>query len=219
MSVSKWVSSGLAIVWAILGLSPSAEATLIPVPVPFFTAPGDGMLTFTYEGYSAWDTDQMVFGLNGYVLFTNETEGVGTVVQQAVKAGHTYQLRLNDNSTGDTWVSNPAANSDGYAHLASTSTFSDFGLGATAPTPVSTGCALVSGCYFGWEDRPGPGADHDFNDLVFALQFIPTTTTAFGDPVPEPAAMELLAGGLLGLAIIARQGRSRRLVNRQTEAA
>ena len=70
---------------------------------------------------------------------------------------------------------------------------------------MSTNCALVSGCYFGWEDLPGPGADDDFNDLVFALQFTPISSRSVdlrGDPVPEPGTLTLLCVGLLGLGFI-----------------
>ena len=163
----------LIAVGVVLCASP-AGAALIPTTGSFFTAPADGTLTFTFEGYSADDTDQMVFAFNGDALFTNKIAAVGDVVHETVVADQIYRLDLRNNSAGDTWSSNSALNWDGLAHLASTSTFSDFHLGA-APTPVSTDCALVSGCYFGWEDLPGPGADDDFNDLVFALQFTPTS--------------------------------------------
>jgi hypothetical protein len=156
---------------------------------------------------SAGDTDQMVFAFNGDALFTNKIAAVGDVVHETVVADQIYRLDLRNNSAGDTWSSNSALNWGGLAHLASTSTFSDFHLGA-APTPVSTGCALVSGCYFGWEDLPGPGADDDFNDLVFALQFTPTSLRSVllsGDPVPEPGTLTLLCAGLLGLGFITRR--------------
>ena len=121
--------------------------------------------------------------------------------------GQIYQLSLHDNNTGDTWSSDRASNWDGLAHLASTSIFSDFHLGAAPPTPVSTDCALVSGCYFGWEDAR-PGADNDFNDLVFALQFTPTSPRSadlVGVPIPEPRTLILLFAGLLGLGFIAHR--------------
>jgi hypothetical protein len=167
--VTTLISVGL-----VLCASP-AGAKLIPTTGSFFTAPADGTLTFTFEGYSADDTDQMVFAFNGDALFTNQSAAVGDAILQIVVAGQIYQLGLRNNSTGDTWSSDPASNWDGQLHLASTNTFSDFHLGAAVPTLVSTDCALVSGCYFGWEDLPGPGADDDFNDLVFALQFTPTS--------------------------------------------
>ena len=188
----------------VLGASP-AGASLIPTTGTFFTAPADGTLTFTYEGYSASDTDHMIFAFSGDALFTNKTTAVGAVVQQTVVAGQTYQLSLHDERTGDTWFSDPALNRDNVAHLASTGTFSDFHHGATAPTPVESGCALPIGCYFGWEDRPGPGADNDYNDLMFALQFTAASTRSAGDPIPEPSMLTLLGAGLVSLGFISRR--------------
>jgi len=196
--VTTLIAAGL-----VLCASP-AGAELIPTTGSFFTAPVDGTLTFTFEGYSADDTDQMVFAFNGDALFTNQFAAAGDAILQIVVAGQIYQLGLRNNSTGDTWSSDPASNWDGQLPLASTNTFSDFHLGAAVPTLVSTDCALVSGCYFGWEDLPGPGADDDFNDLVFALQFTPISSRSVdpGDPVPEPGTLMLLCAGLLGLGFI-----------------
>ena len=205
-----WVPTFVA-AGVVLCASPS-RATLIPTE-SFFTAPSDGTLTFTYEGYSAADTDHMVFAVSGDALFTNNIAALGAVVHETVAAGQVYDLTLYDDSTGDSWSSNPASNSDGMAHLASTSTFTDFHSGATAPAPVNTGCALVGGCYFGWEDRPGPGADRDFNDLVFAVQFTPATPRSVSpdpDPVPEPDTLALLCAGLLGLGFLPRRSSAER---------
>ena len=191
----------------ILCASP-AGAGLIPLAGPFFTAPADGTLTFTFEGYSAAHTDRMVFAFNGDALFTNQSAAVGDVVHETVVRGQIYQLSLHDINTGDSWSSNRALNDGGLAHLATTSIFSDFHLGAPPPRPVSTGCAFVSGCYFGWEDRPQPGADNDFNDLVFALQFTPASPRSAdlaGVPIPEPQNLTLLFAGLLGLGFIAHR--------------
>ncbi len=186
-----------------------AGAGLIPLTGPFFTAPADGTLTFTFEGYSAAHTDRMVFAFNGDALFTNQSAAVGDVVHETVVRGQIYQLSLHDINTGDSWSSNRALNDGGLTHLATTSIFSDFHLGAPPPRPVSTGCAFVSGCYFGWEDRPG--ADNDFNDLVFALQFTPTSprnADLAGVPIPEPQNLTLLFAGLLGLGVIAQSRRA-----------
>jgi hypothetical protein len=183
-----------------------AAADLVPTTASFFTAPADGTLTFTYEGYSALDTDQMAFAANGEVLFTNKTAALGSMVRQTVISGLTYQLGLHDDHTGDTWSSDPASNWDHTVHLVSTGMFADFHLGATAPAPVAN-CTLLTGCYFGWEDRP-KGSDSDFNDLVFALQFTPASPAGAnraGDPISEPATPALLCAGLLGLGWIMRR--------------
>ena len=198
--------TALIVAGLVLCASP-AGAALIPTTGSLFTAPSDGTLTFAFEGYSADDTDQMVFAFNGDALFTNKIAAVGDVIHQIVVAGQIYRLGLRNDNTGDTWSSDPASNWGGLAYLASTNTFSDFDLGAAAPTPVSTDCALVSGCYFGWEDL-GPGADDDFNDLVFALQFTPISSRSVdpvGDPVPEPGTLTLLCAGLLGLGFVTRR--------------
>jgi hypothetical protein len=204
-SAMKLRMTALIAAWAALCGSP-AGATLVPITASFFTAPADGILTFTYEGYSASDTDHMAFTFNDDALFTNKVSEVDAVVHQIVVGGQTYQISLHDSSTGNTWFSAPASNQDRRAHLASTSIFSDFHLGATAPAPLSTNCALLSGCYLGWEDRSQPGADKDFNDLVFALQFTPDNTQRVSaDPalVSEPVTVTLLCTGLLVLGFIA----------------
>jgi len=182
-----------------------AEAAFTPTSALFFTAPSDGILTFTYEGFSAGDTDHMIFTFNHDEISINQTTFVGTVAHETVVAGQLYQLSLHNDQTGVTWSSNLASNSDGTFHLASTGTFSDFHLSLTAPMPVNTDCAIAGGCYLGWEDLSG--ADGDFNDLVFALQFIPSgLRSAAADPIPEPTTLVLLCTGLLGVGLARRRG-------------
>lgn len=188
--------------------APPAGASLITTTASFFTAPADGTLTFTFEGFSAADTDHMAFTFDGDALFTNQTTAVETVITETVVAGQVYELSLHNDKNRATWSSDPASNPGGLAHLAGTNDFSDFHLGAVAPTPVSTNCAIAGSCYFGWEDLPR--RDDDFNDLVFALQF---TATDPGNPgpvsdpvsVPEPDVLALIGTGLLGLGFTVRK--------------
>ena len=74
-------------------------------------------MTFTFEGYSADDTDQMVFAFNGDALFTNKIAAVGDVIHQVVVAGQIYRLGLRNDNTGDNWSSDPASNWGGLASL------------------------------------------------------------------------------------------------------
>ena len=106
--------TALIAVGVVLCASP-AGAALIPTTGSFFTAPTDGTLTFTFEGYSAGDTDQMVFAFNGDALFTNKIATVGDVVHETVVADQIYRLDLRNNSAGDTWSSNSALNWGGLA--------------------------------------------------------------------------------------------------------
>src|SRR5262252_2129087 len=80
-----------AAVLAVIIMAPSpAGASLTPTTATFFTAPTNGTLTFTYEGFSADDTDQMEFTFNGDDLFINRTTAVGTVVSETVVSGQLY---------------------------------------------------------------------------------------------------------------------------------
>jgi len=185
----------VAMVIGLLAPASSARAAFIFTDGTFFTAPADGQLIFTFQGFSAAFTDSMNFTFDGTVIFTNQTTPVGTVVVKNVIAGQVYQLSI-VTSADDTWFSDPADNSDGLAHLAATDSFADFGIGAPA-FPISSNCALAPTCYLGWEDLP-PQSDSDFNDLVFSLQFA---------AVPEPTSLALFMSGLLGFVAIRRFAR------------
>jgi PEP-CTERM motif len=208
----KKLFSTIAIVaTSTLALGSAAHATFVDTTASFFTPTSNGTLTFTYEGFSAADTDAMTFTFNGNPIFINKTAAPGNVITESVISGQVYKLTLTDTSVANIWSSDPALNTadGGKAHLALTDTFSDFNLPGhpNAPFPVTTNC--VGGglsCYLGWEDRPNPNPNNpltDFNDLVFAEQFTPTTVTG----TPEPASMTLLGSGLIALGMMMRRRR------------
>jgi hypothetical protein len=195
----KLISTIAIATTSMLSIDSAAHAVFIGTPTDssFFTTAVGGTLTFTYEGFSAADTNTMTLVFNGQTIFINNANAIGTVINVPVGPG-TYALSLLNNNIATTWSSDPGLNPDGDPHLSSTSDFSQFGIGLP-PVVVSSNCAVSTQCYLGWEDLPGNVSDFDYNDLVFAEQFTPTTS------VPEPGTLALLGSGLLGLAMMRRR--------------
>jgi hypothetical protein len=57
---------------AVLALGSPAHAVFMATSNTFFTAPSSGTLTFTYEGFSAADTDITRVAVNGATIFQNQ---------------------------------------------------------------------------------------------------------------------------------------------------
>jgi hypothetical protein len=184
-----FLTTAAALVMLGLGATPAAALPTSFTDATFVTVGAGSALRFTFDGFSAADTDTMRLVFNGQVIFTNQTAAVGDVVTTGPLAAGTYKLSLTNVSQGTTYFSDPALNPDG-AHLAFSSNFADFNLGAPPP-------GVGPAPFFGWEDRPlAAGGTLDFNDLVFSLQV-----------VPEPATLMMLGGSLLMLgALVRRRG-------------
>lgn len=183
----------LSAVGGLLALAASAApASAMPTSftdASFVTVSAGSSLEFTFAGFSAADTDVMRLVFNGQVIFDNHTAAVGQTVSTGPLAAGTYQLSLTNVTSGTTYSSNPASNPDG-AHLAFSSNFADFNLGAL---PAGAGPAP----YYGWEDRPlASGGTLDYNDLVFSVVV---------KAVPEPGTLMLLGGSLLAFGAVRRR--------------
>ena len=173
-----------------LGASPALAMPTGFTDASFFTVSAGQELQFTFDGFSAADTDVMRLVFNGQVIFDNQTATVGQTVTTGPLAAGTYQLSLTNVSSGITYSSNPALNPDG-PHLGFSNNFADFNLGAL---PAGAGSAP----FYGWEDRAlAAGSTLDYNDLVFSVKAI-----------PEPASLLLLGSGLLALGVTRRRHQS-----------
>ena len=152
---SHLLATAAAIGLTALSFGSPAHATTVNTDNFFFTAPTAGTLTFSYEGFSAADTNVMRLAVNGIQIFVNNTTPVGTLVGVAIPAGVT-RLQLDDLTTGDTWFSGTAGNSDGAVHLVGRdlAQFGLFGIGA-APTVIANPalCPLPGGILL-WLGRP-----------------------------------------------------------------
>lgn len=171
-------------------LSAPAHAVFVNSANDFFTVPVSSTITFTFVGKSASDTDLLVNG-SSVTIFNNQTTAVGTQFSTVFGPGQ-YNVQLRDTTPPNVNTWNPGTNNPGgQVHLKSTTTFADFNIGTTTILPGING-------YYGWEDRPIPTSDSDYNDLVFTVTATPTTG---GGPIPEPMSLAVLGVGLVGAGL------------------
>ena len=144
---------------------------------------GNNSLTFTFDGKSAANTDNMDIilstGTQQFVVSNNAIVGASVTIS-GLTGGQTYALELIDTATGQHWSSDPSKDGtttagvtytsdliNGFGsscthgsdcaqapHLAYTTSWSSFGLGGSAP-------GTAGSVYYGWEDLPLAGHVED----------------------------------------------------------
>ncbi len=166
----------------------AANAMLPTYPTPgvenpvlyTFTATANGDLTAYFAGSGASYNETLGLLVNGVDTgitgLQNHTTPLGTALDfGSVTAGDVLTFFINVQTTGDTFYSNPALNSDGVNHV-----YSTFYAGGDYGIPA--------GRYVAFEDLNG-GGDLNYGDEQFV--FANTSAT-----VPEPTSWALMLGGL-----------------------
>jgi hypothetical protein len=148
-----------------------------------------GSITGTFEGTSATYDSQVRLVISSstsslvFVLPNHGTPAGASADLGSFAAGTPLTFQLQVLTTGDTFVSGPAANNpDNVAHAAVVSNFN------------GTGRTLVA-----FEDTRG-GGDRDFNDYVFSL-----SNTSNVAAVPEPETYAMMGFGLLAVGWLGRR--------------
>jgi hypothetical protein len=169
------------------GAALNASAGVIPynnagteAPVSTFVAAADGVITAYFKATDAgWDSQigLLVNGVStGVFGLPNHSAAYGqSLVLGSVHAGDSLEFVLNVLTTGGSWFSVAAHNSDQHNHIYSTNFTGD--------------SFIPTGTYIGFEDQSNLG-DVDYNDHQFVFTNIKNTS------VPEPTGLGLVFLGL-----------------------
>lgn len=185
---------GLALI--VTGLPLAGQAGIIPypnapalAPASSFYADAAGDIVVYFYGTDAAYDSQIGLLINGVSTgifgLPNHSSVYGqSLVLGTANAGDILEFQLKVSTTGKSWYSTPARNSDGLNHIYS--------------TPFATDGIIPDGWYVGFEDQRGRRADWDYNDHQFVVIYPavdPPPPTTISNP--EPSAIvtwSLLAG-------------------------
>jgi hypothetical protein len=199
----------LKIAALLAGVAACGPAIAGPVPYPdagtenpvtyTFTAQASGPLMAYFAGSAAGFEQEIGLLVNGVETgvrgLNNHTSAVGDSVDLgALTAGDTLTFLDDVISTGQTWFSNPALNSDGGNHVYSTTV-----------TANQVYAGSPAGTYVAFEDEDfTSGSDLNYFDNTFIV-----TNAAIVSPVPEASTWVMMVAGFAGLGLAARR-RARR---------
>ena len=175
---------------ALAGAVPYPD-TGTPNPVTYtFTATSTGDVTAYFTGKSGASYSEDIGLVGGAEGLNNQTSSQGESLDLgSVTAGQSLVFYDQIFTTGNTWYSDPAQNSDGGNHIYSTTV-----------TAGQVYAGSPAGTYVGFEDEAFPGADYNYTDIAFIF----TDVTA---SVPEPATWAIMLVGLAGLGAVMRRRR------------
>jgi PEP-CTERM motif len=167
--------------------------TAITIPSYGFTATSTGEIDAYFFASDAGDTESVSMEVNGvptgvFGLFDHSSTVGEKFDLGSVTKGDALDFFVSDSTTGSNWFSNVAQNSDGINHAYVT----DY----TGGVP-----GIPAGTYVGFEDRPVPGSDLDYNDDQFVF------TNVSSAPEPSTWAMMVLGFAGLGFAAFRRSGK------------
>lgn len=187
---------------AALALTAVGSAVAGPIPWPgggentatySFTATATGPISAYFLGSNASYNETLGLLVNGVQLgatgLQNHSTPFGTELTFGnVTAGDSLVFFIDVQTTGDTWYSNSALNTDGGNHVYSTA------------YPGDAANGIPTGTYVGFEDLPASTADWNYTDEQFSFTDVSTTPA-----VPEPANVALLLAGLGLMGVVARR--------------
>jgi hypothetical protein len=132
--------------------------------------------------------DTGIRGLDDHASAIGDSVVLGTVT-----AGDTLTFLDDIISTGNTWYSNPALNSDGGNHVYSTTV-----------TANQVYAGSPAGTYVAFEDEAFPGSDFNYFDDTFIF-----ANTTISPSTPEASTWAIMMVGFAGLGLAAHR-RARR---------
>jgi hypothetical protein len=158
------------------------------------TANGDILGYFANSSSAATDFIRLVnltTGSTSEYFFNNQATALGTIANFGhVSQGDLLAFELYNQSTGQTFSTNPSDSADGVNH----------GYASAFAGGLLSGTDYPAGTYIGMEDIPDGASDMDYNDDAFIFTNVARVSQVASVTAPEPGSLLLLGTGVLGAA-------------------